>query len=59
MENYKIKLFGGLTEVKHPITGEVCVKTEISISECYHDIPKDELIEALRTFSDSLSNDHK
>lgn len=55
IQEHNVKLFGGLTEVKHPITGEDCVKSEISISEGYQEISKETLTQALSTFNDALT----
>lgn len=57
MKEHGIKLFGGLIEAKHPLTGEDCVKSEISISEGYKTIPKDQLMKALIAFNEFLKTE--
>ena len=55
IKEHGIKLFGGLTETQHPISGEPAIKSEISISEGYHQIPKEKLILALVKFNELLN----
>lgn len=54
MKEYGIKLFGGLIESTHPLTGEKCIKSEISISEGYNNIPKEIIANALKSFNDYI-----